>query len=156
PPLSLANGMWVETVPDELNILTMPEHILVSRHFPAAYIIKLFPKKKGACYWASNSLQSGLRGNVSTYRLNTDNIVKMTDTQIMPPSVSILAATIGVTFVGPKNLSKKTMPSFLRINRAHVHVVLLWLKENNPLYRDIIILLDRLNELPCNGIPLEI
>ncbi|KAH9073594.1 hypothetical protein EDB83DRAFT_2172053, partial [Lactarius deliciosus] len=66
----------------------------------------------------------------------------MTDTQIMPPSASILTATIGVTFVGPKNLPEKTMPGFLCVNCARVHVALLWLKENNPLYWDIIISLD--------------
>ncbi|KAH9177172.1 hypothetical protein EDB89DRAFT_1934750 [Lactarius sanguifluus] len=32
PPLSLANGMWIGAVPDELNILTLPERILVGRH----------------------------------------------------------------------------------------------------------------------------
>ncbi|KAH9033534.1 hypothetical protein EDB85DRAFT_1851513, partial [Lactarius pseudohatsudake] len=156
PPLSLANGMWVGAIPGELDILMLPEHILVGRHFPAAYIVKLYPKKKGANFWCSKNLQSGLRGNVSTYRLNTDDIASMTDTQIMPPSSVILAATIGVTFVGPKNLPEKTMPGFLRVNCERVHTALLWLKENNPLYRNIVISSDRLHSLPANGIPPEI
>ncbi|KAH9009398.1 hypothetical protein EDB85DRAFT_1881628, partial [Lactarius pseudohatsudake] len=157
PPLSLANGMWVGTVPGELNILTLPERVLVGRHFPAAYIVKLYPKKKGARTWASpKGLQSGLRGNVSTYRLNTEDIAKMADGQIMPPSPSILAATIGVTFVGPKNLPEKTMPGFLRVNRARVCAALVWLKNNNPLYEKIVISSERLNALPTNGIPSEI
>ncbi|KAH9017120.1 hypothetical protein EDB83DRAFT_2196973, partial [Lactarius deliciosus] len=58
----------------------------------------------------------GLCGNISTYRLNTDDVATITDAQLMPPS-AILAATI-VTFVGPKNLPEKTMPGFLRVNRA--------------------------------------
>ncbi|KAH9052892.1 hypothetical protein EDB83DRAFT_2225763 [Lactarius deliciosus] len=156
PPLSLANGMWVGTVPGELSILTLPERILIGRHFPAAYIIKLYPKKQGASSWCPKNLQSGLRGNISTYRLNTNDIASMTDAQLMPPTSSILAATIGVTFVGPKNLPEKTMPGFLRVNRARVHTALVWLKANNPLYRDIVICLDRLECLPANGIPLEI
>ncbi|KAH9028292.1 hypothetical protein EDB85DRAFT_1816803, partial [Lactarius pseudohatsudake] len=86
--------MWVGAVPGELKILTLPERILVARHFPAAYIVKLYPKQKGARCWSAKGLQSGLRGNISTYRLNTDDIVKMTDAQIMPPKSSILAATI--------------------------------------------------------------
>ncbi|KAH9008172.1 hypothetical protein EDB84DRAFT_1255363, partial [Lactarius hengduanensis] len=156
PPLLLTNGMWVGNVPGELQILTLPERVLVGRHFPAAYIVKLYPKKKGSQSWSSKHLQSGLRGNVSTYRLNTDDIAKMTDSQIMPLSPSILAATIGVTFVGPKNLPEKTMPGFLWVNCARVRTALLWLKENNPIYQDIIILSDRLDSLPHNGIPLEI
>lgn len=75
------------------------------------------PMKTGARSWLIHGFHSGLRGNVSTYRLNTDDIVSMTDSQIMPPPSTILAATIGVTFVGPRNLPQKTMPSFLYLNR---------------------------------------
>ncbi|KAH9014179.1 hypothetical protein EDB83DRAFT_2193273, partial [Lactarius deliciosus] len=156
PPLSLANGMWIGPVPGELKILTLPEHVLVARHFPAAYIVKLYPKKKGARSWGTKNLQSGLRGNVSTYRLNTEDIAKMTDAQIMPPRSSILAATIGVTFVGPRNVPEKTMPGFLRVNRNRVRMALQWLKQNNPLYEHIIICPERLNTLPVDGFPQEI
>ncbi|KAH9033812.1 hypothetical protein EDB85DRAFT_1864258 [Lactarius pseudohatsudake] len=156
PALSLANGMWIGDVPPLLNVLTLPERILVARYFPTAYIVKLYPKKKGARNWSSAGMQSGLRGNMSTYRLNTNNIARLTDTQIMPPSSAILAATIGVTFVGPKNLPEKTMPGFLRVNRTRVRLALEWLKFNNPIYRDIVISSDRLCELPVDGIPIEI
>lgn len=156
PPLSLANGMWIGNVPIELSVLTLPERVLVARHFPAAYIIKLYPKKKGARLWASEGMHSGMRGNVSTYRLNTDDIVKMTESQTMPPPCSVLAATIGVTFVGPGNFPQKTMPRFLRVNRARVHDALQWLKHNNPLYENIVISADRLNDLPLDDVPLEI
>jgi hypothetical protein len=154
PPLALANGTWIGDVPSELSILTLPERILVARFFPAAYIVKLYPQQKGR--WSAEGMQSALRGNVSTYRLNTGDIVKMTDSQLMPPSSSILAATIGVTFVGPKNIPQWTMPGFLRVNRTRVRVALEWLRANNPLYRDIVISTDRLNALPSNGVPLEI
>ncbi len=156
PQLSLANDMWIGDIPLELQILTLSECILVTCYFPAVYIIKLYPKKKDACTWASANLHSGLWGNVSTYCLNTDDIVKMTCDQVMPPSVSILTATIGVTFVGPKNLPEKTMPGFLQVNRTHMCVALQWLKKNNPIYHHIIISPSRLNELPINGIPHEI
>ncbi|KAH9003221.1 hypothetical protein EDB86DRAFT_2765723, partial [Lactarius hatsudake] len=156
PTLSLANGLWIGDIPPLLNILTLPEQILVAQYFPAAYIVKLYPKKKGARNWSSAGMQSGLRGNVSTYRLNTNNIAHLTDTQIMPPSSTILAATIGITFVGPKNLPEKTMPGFLRVNRTRVRLALEWLKSNNPIYRDIIISSERLCELPVDSVPMEI
>ena len=156
PPLSLANGMWVGDIPVELNVLTLPERILVARHFPAAYIVKLYPKQTGARNWCSNGMQSGLQGNVSTYRLNTNAIADMIDNHLMPPKSSILAATIGVTFVGPKNIPQKTLPGFLRVNRTRVRIALAWLKGNNPLYHDIIISSDRLADLPCDGVPNEI
>lgn len=71
---------------------------------------------KGACTWSLHGFHSSLRGNVSTYHLNTDDIVSMTDSQIMPPPSDILVATIGVMFVGPRNLPQKTMPAFLHVN----------------------------------------
>ena len=93
---------------------------------------------------------------MSTYRLNTDDIVEMTDTHVMPPLSAILAATIGVTFVGPRNLPQRTMPDFLRVNWNRVHDALSWLKLHNPLYRDVIISTECLHELPLNGVPVEI
>ena len=72
PKLLLANGMWIGDIPLELKVLTLPERILVTRYFPAAYIVKLYPKKKGAHNWSSLSgLHSALQGNVSMYHLNT-------------------------------------------------------------------------------------
>ncbi|KAH9171029.1 hypothetical protein EDB89DRAFT_1852747, partial [Lactarius sanguifluus] len=58
---------------------------------------------------------------------------------VMPLKSSILAATIGITFVGPKNIPKKMMPGFLHVNQNHVRMVLQWLKQNNPLYEHITI-----------------
>ena len=74
----------------------------------------------------------------------------------MPPPASVLAATIGITFVGPKNLPQKTLPGFLRVTRARVRMALEWLKENNPLYNNIYISPARLEELPVDGVPEEI
>ena len=156
PAMSLANGMWIGEVPLELKILTLPERILVAWFFPAAYIIKLYPKKKGARNWSTMGLHSALRGNVSTYRLNTDQIAHLANSHVMPPSSTILAATIGVTFVGPRNIPQKSLPGFLRVNRNRVRVALDWLKENNPLYANITISAERLDALPVDGIPEEI
>lgn len=80
----------------------------------------------------------------------------MVSDNVMPPSSAILAATVGVTFVGPKNLPQKTMPGFLHVNRARVRMALLWLNHNNPIYHDIVISESRLSELPEDGIPAEI
>src|SRR5258708_2648811 len=44
PCLLLANSLWIGDVPLKLQIITLPKCILVMRYFPAAYIIKLYPK----------------------------------------------------------------------------------------------------------------
>jgi hypothetical protein len=51
PMFALANGLWIGRVPHELAYLTLPERMLIAKYFPAAYIIKLYPKKKGARKW---------------------------------------------------------------------------------------------------------
>ena len=114
------------------------------------------PEKKGASTWARDKANSAVRGNVSTYRLNTADIEDVIGGFTMPPLAIVLSATIGVTFVGPKNVSEKTMPDFLRVRRRNVLEALKWLKRNNPLYQQVTISDERLEELPIDGIPQEI
>lgn len=155
-PLALSNNMWIGEVPLQLKVLTLLERILVARFFPAAYIVKLFPKKKGAWFWTDTKLHCSLRGNISMYRLNTDNITSMVDDNVLPAPMSILAAIIGVTFVGPKNILQKMMPGFLHVNQNHVWHALTWLKVNNPVYRDVHISSAHLDTLPANDVPNKI
>ena len=74
----------------------------------------------------------------------------------MPSSSAILAVTIGVMFIGPRNIPQRTLLGCLQVNQNCVHAALEWLKENNPLYANISILVDRLDALPVDGIPEEI
>ncbi|KAJ4476097.1 hypothetical protein C8J55DRAFT_490347 [Lentinula edodes] len=120
PPLSLSNNLWTGDVPFELRILTLCERVLVSRFFSAAYIIKLYPKSRGARGWPKEMLTSAVKGNVSSYFLNTKDIVGMIDPGSVPPRPGILAATIGVTFIGPQNIPLKFLPPYLRVRRKRV------------------------------------
>jgi len=156
PPLSLSNNMWIGDIPDELSILSLPERILISIYYPAAYIIKLYLKRKGAQHWDTSVLNNGLRGNVSTYRLNTCDIASMVEGKFLPPSPSILAATIRVTIIGPKNLPECCMPSMLSVNQHRVRCALQFLKQENLLYEDVTISDENLSRLLENDIPVEI
>ena len=44
PSLSLANGMWIGSVPQELQKLSIPEVVLISLVYIRCYIFKLYPK----------------------------------------------------------------------------------------------------------------
>jgi len=160
PKLSLANDMWIGDVPIELSCLTLPERVLITRYFPAAYIVKLYPKQKGASSWDNSQLFHRLKGNVSTYRLDLRQVALIVsgnnnDSMTMPHPSKILSATIGITFIGPKGFSKKTMPAMFRVRRFRVRNALLWLKNHNPLYSDINICEECLAQLPEDGIPEE-
>ena len=159
PKLSLANNMWLGDIPLQLSKLTLPERILIAKYYPTAYIIKLYPKQQGATSWDENHLHRGLRGNVSTYRLDPQQVATVicdSGTSMMPPPAKILSAIIGITFVGPKGLTTKAMPTMFRVRRSAVREALQWLKENNPIYADIEISEERLQELPENDIPDEL
>ncbi|KAJ3559710.1 hypothetical protein NP233_g11197 [Leucocoprinus birnbaumii] len=95
PPLALSNNMWIGNIPFELRILTLAEKLLIARYFPAAYIIKMYPRDPSVRYWDPNALNSGLKGNVSTYPLDTAEIAMYVNQPIMPPPTSIYSATIG-------------------------------------------------------------
>ena len=43
PRHTLANNLWLGDVPHELEMLTLPEQMLIARHFPQCYVVKLFP-----------------------------------------------------------------------------------------------------------------
>ena len=60
-------------------------------------------------------MYTGLRGNVSTYRLDPRQVASMIDGRLFPPPAKILSATIGITFVGPKGLCESTMPAMFRV-----------------------------------------
>ncbi|KAF8810465.1 hypothetical protein BYT27DRAFT_7209448 [Phlegmacium glaucopus] len=80
----------------------------------------------------------------------------MIDGTVMPQLVKVLAVTIGITFVGLKNLPEKCLPDMFRVRRARVKRVLEWLKENNPLFRNITISASRLAQLPEDDVPYEL
>jgi len=130
PPLSLANNMWVGEIP--------------------------LPKQRGASRWSSSAFNSGLKGNVSTFKLNTEDITELVNSDIMPLPTKILASTIGVTIIDPKNRPERTLPGFFRVRRECVRRALEWLTEHNDLYKQTAISEPRLKDLPEDGIPDEI
>lgn len=157
PKLSLANGLWIGNIPRELAILTLPEKVLIGLHFPVSFIVKLYPQKKGARNWDTSAMNSGLRGNVSTYRLNTDDIAAMIEGHLLPRTPNILPATIGITIIGPKNLPARNLPQFLTVNRERVRQALVFLKRENSLYHNISISDAALNLLPLDStVPSEL
>ncbi|KAF7309344.1 ATP-dependent DNA helicase [Mycena indigotica] len=148
--------MWVGDVPFDLAVLTLPERLLIGIYFPAAYVVKLFPKKHGGDSWDQDGMNKGMRGNVSTYRLPPDAVADMVEGNLMPRPVALLPSVLSVTFVGARNVPLFILPDIFEVNRVRVHRALLWLKHNNKLYFDIEISQERLEQLPQHGIPDEL
>ena len=86
PKMALANNLWIGEVPLELQGLTIPEQLLIARHYPRCYIFKLFPRDVDS-HVSFDRLYSGMAGNASLYDLNTQEVVEMLKGQRMPSPV---------------------------------------------------------------------
>lgn len=151
PPLALANDLWIGQVPLELSALTIPEQLMIARHYPRCYVFKLYPRE--AAHLGVDQMQRGMKGNVSLFDVNTKDVVKMLEGQKMPNPTATLASVVVVTVI---RLPKDWLKGTFRIRRRRVYEALLWLKRNNGLYGDIVIDEERLQMLPEDGIPYEI
>jgi hypothetical protein len=153
PPLSLANGMWIGTVPDCIRILSMPERLLIAQLYPRIFVYKLYPKDRHAGHDPS-TLYSGMKGSVTSYEFNQADIVDMLEGRLMPRPVDILASVLSVTFVGKGKLPKHWLLSTFRVRRKNVRDALVWLREHNPKYFGQITISDeRLSTLPEDAVP---
>ncbi|PSS19942.1 hypothetical protein PHLCEN_2v3115 [Hermanssonia centrifuga] len=155
PLLSLANGLWIGRVPWELTILTVPEQLLVAQLYPRIYVFKLYPKDPHIRP-DQGTLQSAMRGNVSTYDQDLPGIASMVEGRMLPRPLEILSSVITVTFIGKGQPQKQWFRSLFRVRRDVVHNALKCLKQINPYYGNVDINLERLNALPEDDIPDEI
>jgi hypothetical protein len=76
PKLSLANNLSIGDVPFQLSGLTIPEQLLIARHYPRCYIFKLYPRDIDT-HLPPDQLHSGMAGNASLFELNTQEVVEM-------------------------------------------------------------------------------
>lgn len=155
PKFALANNLLVGEVPFQLKGLTVPEQLLIARHYPRCYIFKLYPREYDGSL-PSDQLYSGMAGNASLFELNTQEVVEMLRGQKMPSPVASLASVIAITFIGSKQLPMDWMKKTFRVRRSKVYEALTWLQGNNPLYADIHVDRRRLEELPDDDVPNEL
>ncbi|EMD31577.1 hypothetical protein CERSUDRAFT_78030 [Gelatoporia subvermispora B] len=156
PKHSLANGLWLGKVPWQLQVLTVPEQMLIALLYPRVFVFKLFPKNLCGGHNAE-TLQRAMRGNVSTYELDIEGISSMVQGHLMPWPPAILASVISVTFIGLGELPRRWLRSTFRVQCRVIYDALCWLKTNNPkYYGNIEIDNTRIQDLPEDDVPVEI
>jgi hypothetical protein len=80
----------------------------------------------------------------------------MIEGRLLPCHPALLAATISISIIGPKNLPIQSLPSFLTVHHGHVKDTLQFLKEEHELYQEVVISEEQMNLLPEGGIPSEL
>ena len=146
PPLSLANNLLLGDVPPELQGLTVVEESMIARCRAKICIIQLKAQENSVL----PNAQRALHGHIIIYPQKPDNLL-----HVLPPTINEACTPICVVFVGSRPpsqqwLREKAKPLIVRQER--VRTALLWLKEHNPLYRDVIVDEETLKDLPENDI----
>ena len=147
PKHALANKLYVGPIPEELSDLTMIEECMVARARAKSWIVKLQERDSDA---ASPTSQRGLRGHTIIYPQQPDRLA-----EVLPPPVGETLTFICVIFVGSSKLTnewlrEKAKP--LVVRREKVRRALVWLKNNNPLYKDVEISEGNLRTLPADDV----
>ncbi|KAF8339931.1 uncharacterized protein EI90DRAFT_2891970, partial [Cantharellus anzutake] len=154
PRFSLSNKMWIGNIPNILSRLTMPEQLLISPIYPRCFIFKMYPK--GGRRDDVTRLQSGLHGNVTSFPMNTADILSMLEGKKLPRPMCILASIISITYVGVGNLPEHWLKTTFHIRQRVVLEALQWLMEHNKCFSEYEIDEDIMKSLPEDDVPLEI
>jgi hypothetical protein len=147
PKHALANRLYVGPVPQELRDLTMVEECMIARARAKSWIVKLQETDTNV---TSPISQRGLKGHTIIYPQQPEKLAT-----VLPPPVEDALTFICIIFVGSSVLTsewlrEKAKP--LVVRREKIFKALVWLKENNPLYKDVEIDGDNLRSLPENDV----
>lgn len=144
PRFAFANRNVIGDTPLPLQDLTPVEESMIARCRAKCMIVQL----RETDYILPNT-QRGIKGHVIVFPQNPDSLAT-----ILPPSSSEVEQYLCVVFIGSRRpddvwVNEKAKP--LAVRREKVRQALMWLKENNTLYKEVIIDQDRIGALPVQG-----
>ena len=159
PDLAIANDMFIGEIPEELKDLTIVEEAMIARRRAKCCILHLKETiDEGGYSNGSDSYghchadtQRGIRGHFIIFPSYPERI-----TLVLPRSVDDIVRYMCVVFVGSNRptqewLKEKAKP--LSVRRERIKRALIWLRDNNDLYKDIKINYEALNSLPDEFVP---
>lgn len=100
---------------------------------------------------ANNRAASRLQGNVCLLQQKTTSVAK-----VIPVIPSNLTGMISMAFVGSKIPDKLPLDRIMQVRKAKVVAFMQWLKENNLLYHNIVLLEEAASMYPNDGMPQEL
>ena len=145
PKLSLANNMYLGESPPFFKDLTIIEQSAISRCFIQAVIIKISTETLNQ----TNFAQLKMKGNIITFPQNPDNLLTLL------PNIPT-AEYFQIAFVGTQKPCEKRIHKLFRVRRNLIQQTLIWLKKNNPLYKNVEIIESLMETLPLDDIPATI
>lgn len=152
PRCALANKLTVGPVPEELRDLTIVEEAMIARCRAKCWVIHLHDGDSGSDGKPSHlpTTQHGMKGHIIVYPSKPEQI-----THVLPPPMKEITTPICVLFVGSMSPSKEWLRNKAKpliVCQEKVRAALVWLKQNNPLYSDVVIDHCALNCMPVEQI----
>lgn len=152
PRYAAVHGTWVGDTPECLQGLTLAEEILIGMVFMRGLVV--FLDGQGPM----SHRQRGFKGHVISFPLHAGSTLQaLTD---LPRTSDELSETIAVVYNrkanGRADIRQRyagTLDKLVYVRRARVRDALVWLKANNPLYKDINVVAANLDTLPENDVP---
>jgi hypothetical protein len=140
PKFSLRNNLYRGRLPDDLQDITWVEEKVCALHRVYADVARLFNGAQG------ESVPYRLVGNTCAYPCNVASTAVR-----LPRTPADVNGNLTIVFVGPKFDANK-LPRMFRVRRRVIQRLLNFLSVHNPLYTDVPICHDTLNEYPEDGI----
>ena len=122
--------------------------------FPRVFVFKLFTK--GAYHTDPEARQRAMRGTVTSYEMNVQDMAAMVSGNLLPHKPAVLASVITVTFVSAGPLPKKWLKTTFRVRRAEVGRALEIMQMNQRHYREVQIDMGRMQVLLEDDVPEEL
>lgn len=144
PRFAFSNGNVLGDIPIPLVGLTPVEESMIARCRAKCMIVQLQESQ----HYSPNT-QRGIKGHVIVFPQNPDKL-----STVLPPTPMEIGQYICVVFIGShrpddKWINENAKP--LGVRRERIRHALLWFKENNELYKDVVIDHARINMLPLQG-----
>ncbi|KAG8971978.1 hypothetical protein FRC05_010513 [Tulasnella sp. 425] len=141
PRFALANGLYRGILPDEFKDLTWVEEMVCSVYRTTAHVTRLYQS-------TSPSDPLVFHGNTCAHDMNV-----VSTATVLPRTPVDIVGQLSVVFVGPHKLKPQALNAVFRIRKAKVWRFLIWLQQNNDLYRNLPLSMENLNMYSEDGIP---
>jgi hypothetical protein len=143
PKFSVANKAWIGDVPKELQGLTIPEQRLIALYRHNSCIVKLH-----SSFHSAATAQSAIKGNCISFPQDVVNIATS-----LPLQLEDLCDSLKIIFVGCRIPDRNQLKYVLTVRKSKVSKALQWLKQNNSLYRTVLINQSTIDTFPQDDVP---
>lgn len=137
------NTTFCQLYPSALDDLTLVEEAVIARAHPVISILKLRPAGVGPAVTYQR-----VRGHVVVLPQNPGLLLS-----ILPSRSLILHDVVRIAWASKQTHTAADIQPFVKVRQERVLVALQWLRQNNPLYCDITINLDFLQEWEDEFVP---